>query len=243
MKKDFLYDISYVCKLLNTTSRTLRFYEEKGLIKSTLINGSTRRQYTNDQILHIKNILILRSLGLSIKAIAELQTEKYDLKDAVLSKRAEIYASINSHIKQINLLNEALYLLNSDENIFEHDWKTNSYTEEEIEITDKCTQAILNNDDDILYSHLSSNLKQYMPKDVYRIVKKDTFAPLGKFISVEKICVDKDYPHKIYSYIKFSKLGLMITFVFQEKSINGLWLGYYSTQDKKAKPEPLEEIQ
>ena len=137
MKEDFLYDISYVCKLLNTTSRTLRFYEEKGLIKSTLINGSTRRQYTNNQILHIKNILILRSLGLSIKAIAELQTEKYDLKDAVLSKRAEIYASINSHIKQINLLNEALYLLNSDESIFEHDWKTNSYTEEEIEADQK----------------------------------------------------------------------------------------------------------
>ncbi len=38
-----------------------------------------------------------------MKAVAELQTKGADLKNAVLSKRAEIYASIDSRIREINL--------------------------------------------------------------------------------------------------------------------------------------------
>ena len=32
-----MYDITAVCKMLGTTSRTLRFYEEKGIIQSTTV--------------------------------------------------------------------------------------------------------------------------------------------------------------------------------------------------------------
>ena len=35
MSKEHLYDITEVCGMMGTTSRTLRFYEEKGIIKST----------------------------------------------------------------------------------------------------------------------------------------------------------------------------------------------------------------
>ena len=89
-----MYDITEVCKMLGTTSRTLRFYEEKGIIQSTTHGTSSRRQYTEEQISHIKNVLVLRTLGLSVKAVAELQTKGADLKDAVLSKRAEIYSPL-----------------------------------------------------------------------------------------------------------------------------------------------------
>ena len=51
-----LYDITEVCKMLGTTSRTLRFYEEKGIIQSTTVGTSSRRQYTEEQISHIKNV-------------------------------------------------------------------------------------------------------------------------------------------------------------------------------------------
>lgn len=108
MYQKSLYDITEVCKMLDTTSRTLRFYEEKGIIQSTTVGISSRRQYNEKQISRIKNVFVLRTLGLSVKAIAELQTKGIDLKDAVISKCAEIYASIESRIREINLLNEAL---------------------------------------------------------------------------------------------------------------------------------------
>ena len=223
-----MYDITEVCKMLGTTSRTLRFYEEKGIIQSTTVGTSSRRQYTEEQISHIKNILVLRTLGLSVKAIAELQNSGTDLKDAVLSKRAEIYASIDSRIREINLLNEALSALESGKDIFAEDWQLSSaMNAEEKEIARICTDAILIGDTDTLYEHLSSRLAEYMPRDVYRVVQKDTLAPLGDFVSIDKTVADDRFSNKLYCFIRYSKLGLKITYVFHGGKIDGLWLGYY----------------
>ena len=60
-----MYDITEVCKMFGTTSRTLRFYEEKGIIQSTTVGISSRRQYTEEQVSIIKNVIVLRALGLS----------------------------------------------------------------------------------------------------------------------------------------------------------------------------------
>lgn len=228
-----MYDITEVCKMLGTTSRTLRFYEEKGIIQSTTVGTSSRRQYTEEQISHIKNVLVLRTLGLSVKEVAELQTKDADLKDAVLSKRAEIYASIDSRIREINLLNEALSALESGKDIFAEDWQLSSaMNAEEKEIARICTDAILSGDTDTLYEYLSSRLAEYMPRDVYRVVRKDTLAPLGDLVSIDKTVADDRFSNKIYCFIRYSKLGLKITYVFHSGKIDGLWLGYYDVNER-----------
>ena len=228
-----LYDITEVCRMLGTTSRTLRFYEEKGIIQSTTIGTSSRRQYTEDQLSLVKNVLVLRTLGLSVKAIAELQNSGTDLKDAVLSKRAEIYASIESRVREINRLNEALSALESGKNIFSENWQHSfDLNAEENEIARLCTDAILNGDDNILYEHLSPRLTQYMPKDVYRVVRKDTLEPLGDFVSIDKTVADDRLSNKLYCFVRYSKLGLKVTYVFHGEKIDGLWLGYYDTNSR-----------
>ena len=228
-----LYDITEVCRMLSTTSRTLRFYEEKGIIQSTTIGTSSRRQYTEDQLSLVKNVLVLRTLGLSVKAIAELQNSGTDLKDAVLSKRAEIYASIDSRIREINLLNEALSVLESGKDIFAEDWQLSSaMNAEEKEIARICTDAILSGDTDTLYEYLSSRLAEYMPRDVYHVVRKDTLAPLGDFVSIDKTVADDRFSNKLYCFIRYSKLGLKITYVFHGGKIDGLWLGYYDMNER-----------
>lgn len=230
MEDKHLYDITEVCRMLGTTSRTLRFYEEKKIITSTTVGLSARRKYTEAQLLQIKNVLVLRSLGLSVKSITELQKEQSDLKNAVLSKRAEIYASIEAHIKEINLLNEAVYALELGKNIFDGAWQTRSDADfKELEIARLCTDAIISNDDEFLYKHLSSRLLQYMPKDVYSVARRDTLATLGDFLGIDEIAADKKYSNKIFSKVRYSKLGLMITFVFHAGKIDGLWLGYYDS--------------
>ena len=228
MQKKALYDITDVCKMLGTTSRTLRFYEEKGIIQSTTVGASSRRQYTEEQISHIKNVLVLRALGLSVKAIAELQTNGTDLKDAILSKRAEIYASIESRMREINLLNDALSALESGKDIFSNDWQLSpAINAKEKEIAQICTDAILSGDTDTLYKYLTPRLAEYMPIDVYRVVRKDTFYPLGDFISIDKTVTDDRFPNKLYCFVKYSKLGLKITYLFHGEKIEGLWLSYY----------------
>ena len=233
MYQKSLYDITEVCKMLDTTSRTLRFYEEKGIIQSTTVGISSRRQYTEKQISRIKNVLVLRTLGLSVKAIAELQTKGIDLKDAVLSKRAEIYASIESRIREINLLNEALSAIESDKDIFAEDWQLSSVMNaEEKEIARICTDAILSGATDTLYEYLSPRLAEYMPRDVYIAVHKDTLAPLGEYLSVDRTVADDRFSNKLYCFVRYSKLGLKITYVFHGGKIDGLWLGYYDLNSR-----------
>lgn len=231
-----MYDITEVCKMFGTTSRTLRFYEEKGIIQSTTVGISSRRQYTEEQVSIIKNVIVLRALGLSVKAIAELQTKESDLKEAVLSKRAEIYASIDSRIREINLLNEALSALESGKDIFAEDWQLSSaMNAEEKEIARICTDAILSGDTDTLYEYLSSRLAEYMPRDVYRVVRKDTLVPLGDFVTIEKTVADDRFSNKLYCFVRYSKLGLKITCVFHGGKIDGLWLGYYDLNARSEK--------
>lgn len=233
MYQKTIYDITEVCKMVGTTSRTLRFYEEKGIIQSTTIGTSSRRQYTEEQLSLIKNVLVLRALGLSVKAIAELQTKESDLKEAVLSKRAEIYASIDTRMREIHLLNEALFALESGKNIFSEDWQHSlDLNAEENEIARICTDAIVNGDNNILYEHLSPRLAQYMPKDVYSVVRKDTLAPIGEFVTIDKTVADGRFSNKLYCFVRFSKCGLKITYVFYGGKIDGLWLGYYDTNSR-----------
>ena len=215
--------------MVGTTSRTLRFYEEKGIIQSTTVGNSSRRQYTEEQLSLIKNVFILRTLGLSVKAIAELQNSGTNLKDAVLSKRAEIYASIELRIREINLLNDALSALESGKNIFSEDWQhplTLNTTEKDI--AKICTDAILNDDTNLLYKYISPRLAEYMPKDIYHVVRKDTFAPLGDFVSIDKTVADERFPNRLYSFVRYSNLGLKVTYVFHGEKIDGFWLGYYN---------------
>lgn len=234
MEQKQYYDITEVCNMLGTTSRTLRFYETKGIISSTTAGISSRRKYTEDQISNIRNVLVLRTLGLSIKSIADLQNQRGNLRNAVLEKRAEILASIDTRIREINLLNAALSALESGKNIFKDDWqyapKAGAEKVKEFETARICTEAILNEKDDILYEHLSLRLAEYLPKSAYQAVRKDTLAPIGELVSVEKSVADEKHPNIIYSYIRFSKLGLRIKFVFYSGKIDGLWFDYYDTK-------------
>ena len=125
MSENDLFDINIVCKMLNTTSRALRFYEEKGIINSTTVDFSIRRHYSKEQIDHIRNVLVLRKLGLSLKSISELQTNNLDLRAAITSKRAEIYALIAEKNRELTILNETIEKIDSGEDIYKEKFEGN----------------------------------------------------------------------------------------------------------------------
>ena len=108
MDGENLHDIGEVCKLLGVTSRALRFYEERGIIESVKPPYGVRRQYTDAQIEEIKRVLVLRSLGISVKNIGEIQRGGSDLTAAVAERHAEIESSVTAKIKELRLLEEAL---------------------------------------------------------------------------------------------------------------------------------------
>lgn len=233
MADNTLYSIKDVCKMLGTTSRTLRFYEEKGIISSCRDAFSSLRYYNEQQINHIKNVMVLRSIGLSVDAIARLQKEGANLKNEILSKKAEIYSLIDSKSKEISMLNEALAIVENGENIFDKDFdKQLNLPTDYDDIVEKCSKAIVLGNFELLYSYFSKKLAEYEPIEAFKSVYKDALLPCGKFIEYDKIVRDSCFPNVIYQFIRYSKIGLKIKFVFHNYKIDGLWLNYYEC-DKK----------
>lgn len=227
MEKELL-DITEVCKLLGTTSRTLRFYEEKGIITSTKNDFSGRRRYTHAQVQQISNVMVLRKFGFSIKTVAELQSRNCDLKTAVLSRRAEIYASIESRIREINLLDQALGILEAGKDIFDK-----PITEASVksgrgyaDTVRKCVSLILDCDYKAFSSYCTETLIEYMPESAFLAMWKDTLLPVGDFVCLEKLVEDEKYPNMFYQYIRYEKMGIRIKFVFSDELIGGIWTSY-----------------
>ena len=223
------WDIHEVCDLLHITSRTLRFYEDKGVIQSNRDAFSSRRRYTLEQIAHIRHVITLRTLGLSLKAIQDLIQHERDLRETIVSRRAEMLAIIEEKQREIRILNEALCMIDEGENIFEQaPEKSVDHIDEELEkIVKKCSEGLVENHDTIPYSLFSEKLKEYMPKTVYTSCRQDTLSPLGNFVAYDRMERDSKYPNIVYHYIKYEKLGLKLQYVFHRRQIQGFWMGYY----------------
>lgn len=223
-----MFDINTVCNVLGTTSRTLRFYEEKKIITSTRVFDSPRRQYTTSQIEQIKNVLVLRSLGLSVNEIRKLQNNDGDLRSAIELNKAKIYALIAEKIRTINLLNEALALIDDGKDVFvSAEDEIISHNDNYKKTADYCTDAIITDDTDKLYGFFSEKMKAYLPKDIYEKVRADTIKPLGEFVGIDRMETGHEAPNVILQYVMYEKLGLRIKYVFYGGLISGLWFNYY----------------
>lgn len=67
-----MQSISVVSKLFNISVRTLRYYEQIGLIKSERKDESAYRFFSESTVKRIQQIVILRKLRISLKEISEI---------------------------------------------------------------------------------------------------------------------------------------------------------------------------
>ena len=226
------YDITQVAKMLGTTSRTLRYYEEKGIIQSTVTPFCKRRKYSEKQVLHIKNVLILRSLGLPIAEIKEWYSPDSNPVQAMQRHRAALIALITKKCKELTRLEQALCALQNGEDIFTEKKKAVLPAYNRTEIARTWTDCFLSGEFSLCFSYFSEMLRDYMPLSVFKRVADDTCKPLGDFISKDRIENDPEVHNVFYSYLKYQKLGLCIKFVFHKDKIHGLWFSYWDPTGK-----------
>lgn len=75
------WSIQQIAKLAGTTSRTLRYYGDVGLLEPSRVGGNGYRYYDERALTRLQRILLLRDLGLGLSAIAEIVDRQAD--DAV----------------------------------------------------------------------------------------------------------------------------------------------------------------
>lgn len=102
--------IGALAKELDITTRTIRYYEEIGLMGTISRRGGTTRSYSKDDVLRLKFILKMKSLGISLKEIQQL-SDIFDINDQDFSTITPKLIEILDH--HISRLDEKMVSLSS----------------------------------------------------------------------------------------------------------------------------------
>ncbi|MCL2604672.1 MAG: MerR family transcriptional regulator [Defluviitaleaceae bacterium] len=117
-----LTKIKEVSNLFNVTTRTLRFYEKMGLIKSTRDESSGYRLYDETALARLRQILILRKMNISIGDIGKIfashnsytvlsvldkKVDDIDNDIALLYELKELILEFIQQMRKIDFHNEA----------------------------------------------------------------------------------------------------------------------------------------
>ncbi|RMG58668.1 MAG: MerR family transcriptional regulator [Deltaproteobacteria bacterium] len=100
-KSQKTYQIGEVARIVNLTPRTIRYYEEIGLLNSIRRIEAGRRVYTDDDIRRLKFIKRLKLLGLSLAEMLELESiyQKTKSNAQVLPKLIDL---LDEHAKKVD---------------------------------------------------------------------------------------------------------------------------------------------
>lgn len=103
-----LQTISQVSKIFKISTRTLRYYEEIGLIKSLKKEDYAYRIYDNEAIVKLKQIVVLRKLRLSLKQIEQIiKTDEISYAIEVLNNELR---EVDYDIKALDNIKNAILM-------------------------------------------------------------------------------------------------------------------------------------
>jgi len=87
-----VWSISDVCRMANMTSRTLRYYDQIGLLKPAGTHANGYRFYQRPQLLRLQQILLWRELGLGLDAVVAIVDGQQDQIAALTAHRSWLLA-------------------------------------------------------------------------------------------------------------------------------------------------------
>src|SRR5919197_1227453 len=86
------WSIVQVARMSKVTSRTLRHYDDIGLLPPAYVGGNGYRYYQQEQLLRLQEILLLRQLGLGLDTIGEIVHQGRDRVAALRRHQRELLA-------------------------------------------------------------------------------------------------------------------------------------------------------
>jgi len=125
-----LQTISQIAKQFNISTRTLRYYEQIGLIQPTKKENSAYRAYDMDTVFRLQQVIVLRKLRIPLRQIADILksddtavainafSENLAEIDGEITALSTIKSIIQTLLERLHLKNDALRLLD-DESLLE----------------------------------------------------------------------------------------------------------------------------
>lgn len=145
-----MYAIGVFAKKTGVTIRTLRFYDEKNLLRPSYVAESGRRYYKDEDIAILQKILTLKFLGFSLEEIERFIRENdWNLHDSLRYQKQQLEQKRAQIDHSIQTLEHAILLAEKNETVDAHifitliqnmrmessqkDWLKNVYPEELVE--------------------------------------------------------------------------------------------------------------
>ena len=115
-----MYKIGEFSKLARTTIKTLRYYEQAGLLDPSFVDENGYRYYEGKDLIILNRIMSLRQMNFSIEEIKKILDGK-DLQKLLTQKKNELESISNNIHEQISKIN---YLLKENKMNYEVSIKT-----------------------------------------------------------------------------------------------------------------------
>ncbi|MEO5838491.1 MAG: MerR family transcriptional regulator [Acidimicrobiales bacterium] len=99
-----MYGIGTVARLAQVSVRTLRHYDDVGLLRPAWVNPATGYRYTPEQVLRLHRILVLRDLGVPLSEIGQLIDDDVttdQLRGILRLRQAEARARLATQTEQL----------------------------------------------------------------------------------------------------------------------------------------------
>lgn len=229
MKMNTLKTINEVCKMLDLTSRTIRYYEQCGLIKSVRESKTAPRRLDEENIERLRKIRFLRKLGLALDEIAPVLDSEAKAAEMIYGKTAELKAEIRALAERIGLLEEVLAVAEQGGNIYSaarHLGQTDDDTEMR-RIAAECTKLLLERRFSELKPYLNSDMKM-LPPDFFEAGWNVHLKPCGNFVSVGEQTVEGN---SVYNKLHYEKLGVVVKIDVYGSIVTGMILQYFKEDE------------
>ncbi len=103
------YTIKEIADLAGVTTRTIRYYDEIGLLDPALIGDNGYRYYDQDSLLRLQQILFFRELDVPLKEIRVMMSRPdFDLLSALDNHRSALQTKVHRLEKLIDTLDKTV---------------------------------------------------------------------------------------------------------------------------------------
>lgn len=220
-----LKTINEVCKMLNMTSLTIRYYEQCGLVKTIRESKTAPRRLDGENIERLRKIRFLRKLRLTLVEIAVAIDSETKAAEMIYSKTAELKAEIRTLVERIGLIEEVLTVAEKGGNIYSVERKLDHPPDdaEKLRIAAECANLLLERRFSELKSYLNSDMKM-LPPDFFEAAWNVHIKPCGKFISVGEQSVDGN---TVTNRFVFENLGVVVKTEVCGGIVAGMVLQYF----------------
>ena len=85
------YTVKQMAEISGVSARTLRFYDERALLKPAFLSEAGYRMYTEKEIDRLQQILLYRSMGIPLKTIKELVDRSDEkIEDTLIQQKIQL---------------------------------------------------------------------------------------------------------------------------------------------------------